>query len=160
MKPYLFPLLIAFSLLNIAKGQETVHSSPPIFGKYDPNADPRVQLKNAITEATASNKRILLEVGGEWCIWCHRLDTLFLKNPDVTEFLKKNYILVKINFSKENDNEEFLNAFPKIPGYPHIFVLESDGTLLHSQDTGKLEKGKGHDREKMLEFLSRWSMKQ
>lgn len=125
-------------------------------GTYDPTANPEQQLRFAITEATETHKRIILEVGGEWCIWCHRLDTLFMKNPDITQFLKDNFILVKINFSKENDNEAFLKQYPKIPGYPHLFVLESDGSFLHSQDTGKLEKGKGHDRDKMMEFLTEW----
>lgn len=158
MKKYSFLiLLILFSLsLLIAQEQASVEQ---LFGRYDPAADPQLQLQIAVKEATSTHKRILLDIGGEWCIWCHRLDTLFIKNPDVTEFLKKNFVLVKINFSNENDNEQFLSKYPKVAGYPHIFVLETDGTLLHSQETGALEKGKGHDRDKVLEFLTKWARK-
>ena len=38
---------------------------------YDPTADPFLDLQQTVSEATSSGRRILLEVGGEWCIWCH-----------------------------------------------------------------------------------------
>ena len=66
-------------------------------------------------------------------------------------------LVVKVNFSKENENEKVLSAYPKIEGYPHLFVLDSDGKLLHSQDTGALESGKHHDHDKVLAFLKRWA---
>jgi hypothetical protein len=47
--------------------------------------------------------------------------------------------------------------YPRVKGYPHLFVLERDGSLLHSQDTGELESGKGHDPEKVMAFLKRWN---
>jgi hypothetical protein len=85
------------------------------------------------------------------------LDTLFAKNPDLDQFLHKNFVVVKVNYSKENKNENVLSRYPKIPGYPHFFVLNSDGKLLCSQDTGELESGKGHDPEKVLTFLKKWA---
>jgi hypothetical protein len=64
---------------------------------------------------------------------------------------------VKVNWSKENKNEKVLSAYPVIPGYPHLFVLGSDGTLVHSQDTSELEQGKGHDPGKVMAFLRLWA---
>ncbi|KAB2923938.1 MAG: thioredoxin family protein [Bacteroidetes bacterium] len=151
-------ILIVLTLLTGASTAQSDTMAPaPVFGRYRPAADPHRQLKEAVAEA-AGSRRILLEVGGEWCIWCHRLDTLFLRNPDLTGYLKRHFVLVKINVSPENENKEFLKAYPKVPGYPHLFVLENDGRFLHSQDTGELEKGKGHDREKVMEFLRRWTL--
>ncbi|MGE5810097.1 MAG: thiol-disulfide isomerase, partial [Ignavibacteria bacterium] len=63
----------------------------------------------------------------------------------------------KINYSKENENKKFLSKYPKIPGYPHLFVLDENGKLLHSQNTSELEKGRGHDREKVFAFLKEWA---
>lgn len=124
--------------------------------KFDPKRDAQKDIDNAIAEAIKSNRRIILDVGGNWCIWCKRLDTLFMKNNDLNEFMHKNYVVVKVNFSKENENEKVLSQYPEIKGYPHMFVLEKDGKLIHSQDTGELESGKGHNREKVFEFLKKW----
>lgn len=124
--------------------------------KFDPARDPQRDLKAAMVEAKRTGRRILLDVGGEWCIWCHRLDTLFMKNPDLSDQLHHGFVVVKVNYSKENKNERFLSAFPKIPGYPHLFVLDENGMLLHSQDTGELESGKGHDPVKVAAFMDSW----
>ena len=127
--------------------------------KYDPKADPAIELQKAVAVAKESGKNILLDIGGEWCSWCHRLDTFFETDEDVTTFLLTNYVPLKINMSKENENKEFLSQYPKIPGYPHLFVLDSRGKLLHSQDTGELEEGKGHSHDKVLAFLKKWAPK-
>jgi len=125
--------------------------------EFDPARNPSKDLEKAVEEAKVSNRRIILDVGGEWCIWCHRIDHFIEENKDIKNFIKDNFVVVKINFSKENENTEFLSKYPEIPGYPHFFVLESNGKLLHSQDTGQLEQGKGYSHEKMMAFLKKWS---
>ena len=125
--------------------------------EYDParNADEDIQA--ALREARRTNKRVLLEVGGLWCIWCRIMDEFFVKHPDLLAFREKNYVMVKVNMSEENKNEIVLARYPKINGYPHIFVLDSEGKLLHSQDTGLLEEGKGYNLDKFSSFLKEWS---
>lgn len=125
--------------------------------KFDPKRDAAKDIRNAVVEAKHSGKRVLLDVGGEWCIWCHRLDTLFATHPELDRFLHEKFVVVKVNYSKENKNEKVLSRYPKIPGYPHIFILDRDGKLLRSQDTGELESGKGHDPQKVLAFLKTWA---
>lgn len=125
--------------------------------KFDPTRDANKDLNNAIKEANKSERRIILDVGGEWCIWCHRLDKFIESNDDIKTYLEKNFIVLKINYSKENRNKEFLSHYPEIPGYPHFFILEKNGDLIHSQNTGELEQDKSYSREKMKAFLKRWT---
>ena len=153
--------------------------------KFDPTRNPADDLKAAIAKATAENKRIILDVGGEWCSWCIRMDVFLMRNPNLEKLQKENYVWLKVNMSEENKNEAFLSKYPEIPGYPHIFVLEKDGTLLHSQGTEELEakyppivvpakvKDKekykkeeqekrnlaSYNLEKYIEFLQKWSVK-
>src|SRR5688572_4109982 len=67
---------------------------------------------------------------------------------------------MKVNYSEENPNAVFLKAFPKVPAYPHYFVLESDGSFLHSQGTAELEEGRTYNEKVFLAFLSKWQPKQ
>jgi len=124
---------------------------------YDPGRSAEQDLRNAVSEAQRTGKRILLEVGGEWCSWCHIMDRYFGQNPNLTMLRDTGYVTVKINFSKENENEKFLSKYPKIPGYPHLFVLEKDGKLLHSQFTADLEQGQSYNLQKFTDFLKRWT---
>jgi thioredoxin-related protein len=125
--------------------------------KYDPGRDADKDIKDAIVEAQRTGKRILLEVGGDWCHWCHIMDDYFDKNPKLAASRDSNFITVKINYSPQNENEKTLAKYPKIPGYPHLFVLDTNGMLLHSQFTGDLEEGQSYNLKKFTEFLSKWA---
>jgi thioredoxin-related protein len=142
-----------------AAAQEGVTARSPYtpVTRFDPARDAAADIKAAIAEARRTGKRILLDVGGDWCIWCKRLDSLIARETDLRRFLEAHYVEVKINYSRENKNETVLSRYPTIKGYPHLFVLDSDGSLLHSQGTGELEEGKGHDPAKVMAFLEAWA---
>lgn len=142
-------LLIAVALLTAAPQAAR-------YAGYDPKRDPAKDLEAAVVEAQRDNKRILLVIGGEWCSWCHILENYLKANDDVRKTWNDNYVSVKVNWSGENRNEAFLERYPQIRGYPHLFVLEKDGSLLHSQGTGELEAGPSYSKEKVMDFLHRW----
>ena len=125
--------------------------------KFDPSRDAEQDIEEGVVEAKRSGRRVLLDVGGEWCVWCKKLDQFFDDNQDVADFLHENFVLVKVNFSPQNENERVLSRYPEIPGFPHLFVLDDAGELLRSQGTAELEEGDHHDRAKVFAFLRRWA---
>lgn len=151
------PLLVICAITFLITASAHAQSPYAPVTKYDPKRDAAQDINDAIAEAKRSNRRILLEVGGEWCSWCHRLDEFFEAHPDLTTLRDKNFVTVKINFSEENHNQEVLARYGAIDGYPYIFVLESDGKLLQSQETGVFESGKSYALERLTEFLTNWS---
>jgi thiol:disulfide interchange protein len=124
---------------------------------FDPGRDPDDDLAAAIAEAQRSGKRILLDIGGDWCVWCTIMDDYYAQKPEIKQFRDDHYINLKINYSTENENAAFLETFPAIAGYPHLFVLDSDGSVLHSQNTGDLEQGRSYNDKKFMAFLQRWA---
>ncbi len=124
---------------------------------FDPKRDPAADLRAAVGQARREGKRILLDVGGEWCGWCKLLDATLAREDSLRELLSKNYVVVKVNYSDENRNEAFLSRFPKIIGYPHLYVLDPDGNLLHSQNTNVLEAGKGYSVGALEGFFRAWA---
>ncbi len=122
---------------------------------YDPSRDPAQDLENLIKQ-NREGKRILLVVGGEWCSWCHTLEAYVKDEPEIQAAWSASFLTLKVNFSRENENKTFLSRYPEISGYPHIFVLDKDGKLLHSQDSSPLESGKSYSKEKMKAFLEKW----
>ena len=125
--------------------------------KFDPKRDADKDIASAVKKATKENKRIILDVGGEWCGWCKKLDQFFMENAEAAKILKEKYVVVKVNWSPENKNEKVLARYGKVEAFPHLFVLEKNGQLLHSQDTGLLETGDHHDSNKVIPFLKKWA---
>lgn len=151
--------LVLLSVICSAFGQTT---AVPVGGAkekiFDPSRDAAADLTAGLKLATKERKRVLVDVGGNWCSWCHKLDKLFKSDAEIGKMLKEKYVIVKINFSPENENKRVLAKFPKISGYPHLFVLDANGKLLHSQDTGLLETGPAHDPVKVMDFLKKWAL--
>jgi len=125
--------------------------------RFDPTRDAAADVARALERAKASGRRVLDDVGGEWCSWCHVMDAFFASDAEARALRDASYVWVKVNWSPQNRNEALLSRWPRISGYPHLFVLDADGTLLHSQDTSVLEAGNGYDHDRFVAFLTRWS---
>ena len=146
-------LLLTLSLLALAG----IAHGAALPDRFDPARDAAADVAQAVATANAEGKRVIVDVGGEWCSWCHILDRLVAGTADVSALVARNYVWVKVNFSKENRNEALLSRWPRIKGYPHLFVLDGNGELLHSQDTSVLEAGRGYDKARVVDFLKRWA---
>lgn len=146
-----FPLAAFAALLMFAGA---VAADMPL--EFDPARDAVADVAAAVTQAQREGKRVLVDVGGEWCAWCRIMDRFFAGNARARSLRDANYVWVKVNWSRENRNEALLSRWPRIDGYPHLFVLDADGSLLHSQDTSLLEQGRGYDAGKFIAFLERW----
>jgi len=147
-------ILLPVVLLAIACGAAALDLPK----KFDPTRDPAKDVAAAAEAAKAQGKRVLVDVGGEWCVWCHIMDDFIAANPDVRSVLDAGYVVVKVNWSRENKNEAFLSTLPAIKGYPHLFVLDGSGKLVHSQDTDVLEQGRSYDKAKFVAFLKKWTL--
>lgn len=158
-------VLLCISLFAVAfpAASSLVQSTGEVYKPvltYDPQRNASADLKQAIAEAQRTHRRILLDVGGQWCIWCKYLDTFFEAHPDLKELRDRNYVWMKVNMSSENENRQFLSQYPSIPGYPHLFVLTTEGRFYHSQETKPFEDGKGYNPDRIKEFLNKWAPQQ
>ena len=142
----------------IARSQERrVPALPDPTARFDPARDAESDIRTAVAEAKRTNRRVILDVGGEWCGWCHTLDRYFADHPELRVYRDAHYVWLKINMSPENENQAVLSRYPHINGYPHLFVLDQDGKLLQSQDTSPLESGPSYDLARMTAFLNKWA---
>jgi thiol:disulfide interchange protein len=151
--------LAALCVLLASHRAAALTETSPLPTRFDPARDPARDLDTALQMARTTRRRVLAEVGGEWCTWCHIMDRFFAANPDLAKIRDANFIILKINFSKENQNQAFLARWPKVAGYPHFFVLDATGRLLQSQDTSMLEAAKDYDPIAFRSFLLDWSPK-
>ena len=165
MKKFIYILLLAIFGSAACFAQTSTVSKPDAKSaaaaiereKFDPAKNPNEDLQTAIARATKEDKRIVLDVGGEWCGWCLHMDKFLTTHADLAKLRDENFVWVKVNMSEENENKEFLAKYPAVKGYPHLFVLEKDGSLLKSKATAELEDGKTYNPQKFADFLREYA---
>lgn len=152
MKSFFLSAMMLMSYIAIAQHGTKI---------YNPNADAKADIRKAVAIAAKERKHVLLQVGGNWCIWCTRFHNLVESNDTLSRLLHDNYVVVPVNYSPENKNEAVLAelGYPQRFGYPVFVILDGKGRRIHTQNSGYLEEGKGHSVQKVAEFLEQWTVK-
>ncbi len=127
---------------------------------YHPEDNAEAKISELIKTAQQENKNIILQAGGNWCIWCLRFNNFVNETPELKQLVDQNYLYYHLNFSPENKNEivfaQYGNPGEKY-GYPVFIVLNKEGKMIHIQDSAVLEEGKGYSLEKVKAFFSEWT---
>jgi len=135
---------VSFLLLGCSQTQQKF---------YDASLDGAEQLKEAIEEA--NGRLILVQVGGDWCQWCVRLNQTISEDPELLKAINERFQWVHIYFGKENKNEAAMQMLdnPTDMGFPAFVLLDAQGKVLHKIPTGGFEEGDGYDKAKLLLFI-------
>lgn len=147
--------IVLLSAQALAKGDDVV-AIPEYSRVYDPARDPFQDGRDALALARTTDRLVMIEVGGDWCVWCHVLDAFIKENKTVYDTLYTNYVVLKVNVSDENDNKEFLSGLPKSSGYPHLFITTNDGAVIYSTDTTRLLMDGEYVPDRVITFLEHW----
>ncbi len=157
---YLFSILLMYGVSHFSVADNFSLADLPSYSKrYDENTDPFKDAVAAIKLAQQTKRNILIEIGGEWCAWCHKMDAFLAENPDVYQKLHQNFVLLKVSVSDTNENSEFMKSLPPVLGYPHMYVSTGEGKMLLSKDTAELLEASEYSRQAWLTFLDDWQLK-
>mgnify|MGYP005989150355 FL=1 len=152
--------LFITSISPVTASPTAISTSLPEYSKvYDDQRDPFQDAAAALALAQKTNRQVLIEIGGNWCTWCHKMDNFLAKNPEVFQALHSQYVLLKINVSDSNENNDFMKSLPPVLGYPHMYVSTAQGKMILSKDTAELLAGNDYSKEHWLNFLTQWSVK-
>ena len=124
---------------------------------YPADADAKKEIDEAVKEALADKKRVMLIFGGNWCYDCHVLDAAF-HTPEIAPTLNRNYVVVHVDIGEYNKNLDLAKKYevPLERGVPAAAVLDSQGRLLVSQKNQEFEKARSMAPEDILAFLNKW----
>ena len=129
---------------------------------YNPKADAQADINKLVAQAKKEGKNIIIQAGGNWCIWCLRFNNFVQTTPELKEIVVKKYLYYHLNYSPDNKNEkvfaQYDNPGEKF-GYPVFIVLDKNGKMIKVQQSDVFEDGKGYSKEKVKDFFSTWAPK-
>ena len=99
------------------------------FKLYKPEENAEQKIAEAVKKAKEAGKHVLVQIGGNWCIWCARFNDFVTNDKSIDSLINSNYIVYHLNYSKENKNTELLAkyGFPQRFGFPVFLILNEKG---------------------------------
>lgn len=159
---FLLGSILSLSSLEMVAQQKTNSNKEKLEKPYKPADDAQASINALLVKAKRENKNIILQAGGNWCIWCLRFNDYITKTKEIKNVIDANFLYYHLNFSPDNKNEAVFAKYApdgKSLGYPFFIVLDKNDNVLKLQESGSLESGKGYDKLKVLNFLNTWKVK-
>ncbi|KGE13134.1 hypothetical protein DI53_3103 [Sphingobacterium deserti] len=154
--PYLW-IFIMVGVSTTSVAQTEINATKVLEKPYHPEADAQAEIDSLLAIAKKEGKRLVIQAGGNWCIWCLRFNTYIQEEKEIAKLLADNFLYYHLNFSKENKNEAVFNRYAPEGGklgYPFFIILDEKGQVLGIKDSGSLEAGKGYDKAKVLALFN------
>ncbi|MEE8439500.1 MAG: thioredoxin family protein [Micropepsaceae bacterium] len=139
---------------------EAVNMPTPLPYPYDESADAMAVVDAALARAEENGKRVLIDLGGNWCGWC-RLLAGVMELPEMKPLMAEHFELVTVDISSAagriDRNLEVPARFgaEEIGGVPWMIVLASDGTVLHS--SYEVTDQNHEEPQQMADWLASWA---
>jgi len=127
---------------------------------YEPNTDAAADIEAAIKKASAENKYVLIQGGGNWCGWCIEFARFCKADAGIDSVINSSFVWYHLNYSKENENKKVFAqyGYPQRFGFPVFIILNGQGERIHTQSSEYLEDGKkSYSKSKVQTFLEMWS---
>ncbi len=134
---------------------------------YDESINPDIQITEAVAKAKENGKFVIAQLGGNWCKWCIRFAKFIENDTELKNLVDDNFEFIHVNYNPRNpeamtDLEATQEALKRLGnpvrfGFPVLVVLNGEGNVIHTQDSGFLESGEGYDKEKVKRFFEAWT---
>ena len=123
---------------------------------YDESADAKVDIKQALTEAAATNTPVIIVFGANWCGDCRMLDSA-MKTGASAALLSKDFKIVKVNVGRFDKNVDVAKEYgvPLDKGIPAVAIVSTEGEVLYVTKDGELADARKMGENGVYEFFKR-----
>ena len=127
---------------------------------YDEHADADRAVAAAFARARKSHKRVLIDLGGNWCGDCVVLANV-MQLPEMKPFLAAHYEIVSVDVGRFDKNLQIPARFgikKRLAGVPSLLIVEPDGkTLVDAGDVSALADARHMTPQGLADWLAKWA---
>ena len=137
---------------------EMAQLETPLPTPYDENADAEAALAATIARAKANGKRVLIDLGGNWCTDC-RILAAVMELPELKTFVAKHYEVVVVDVGRMTRNLQIPSRYgvTKLVGVPTVLIVEPSGKLINATNSADLADARSMNPQGIADWLARWA---
>lgn len=125
---------------------------------YDERADAARQVAQAKARARAEGKRLLIDLGGNWCPDCRVLAGV-MALPEVATFLRRHYVTVYVDVGRLDKNTQIARRYgiARLTGVPAVLIVDPrSDRLLNPGRTFALADARRMTPQALADWLAQW----
>ena len=126
---------------------------------YDEHANADAAVAAAFERAKKSHKRVLIDLGGNWCVDCVVLAN-FVERPIVKKFVAAHYEWVAVDVGRFDRNLQVPARFGltrRLTGVPTIIIATPDGKQLNQNDVFVLSDARSMTPQAVADYLAKYA---
>ena len=126
---------------------------------YDEGANADAAVAAAFARAQKSHKRVLIDLGGNWCVDCIVLAN-FLKLPEMQRFMAAHYEVVTVDVGRFNRNLQIPARFgitKRLEGVPALLIASPDGKLVNGKDVFATASASDMTPKTVADYLAKYA---
>jgi thiol:disulfide interchange protein len=113
----------------------------------------------ALDRAKKSHKRVLIDLGANWCVDCVVLAN-FLKLPEMQRFMTAHYELVSVDVGRFDRNQQIPARFGitgRLKGVPTLLIVTPDGKLMNGNDVFATADASSMTPQALADYLAKYA---
>jgi thiol-disulfide isomerase/thioredoxin len=125
---------------------------------YDANADADKQVAAARARAKAAGKRLIIDLGGNWCPDCRVLAGV-MDLPELRGFLRRHYEIVTVDVGRFDRNQQIVRHYgiDKLRGVPALLIIDPRSDRLLNRDRlFALADARHMTPQALADWLAQW----
>ena len=126
---------------------------------YDEAANADDQVAAAFARAQKSHKRVLIDLGGNWCGDCIILAN-FVKLPEMRRFMGAHYEEVSVDVGRFNRNLQIPARFgftKRLEGVPALLIATPDGKLVNGSNIFATADARNMTPQALADYLAKYA---
>ncbi|HWA91719.1 MAG TPA: thioredoxin family protein [Rhizomicrobium sp.] len=126
---------------------------------FDRFRDADADVDAAVARAHRSGKRVLIDLGGNWCADCRILSGL-MELPEMRRFLGAHYEIVDVDVGRFNRNLQIPARYGithGLEGVPAILVVTPDGRLVNGGHISAIQDARHFTPQALADWLAQWT---
>jgi len=132
----------------------------PLPYPYDEKADADKVVAAAKAKAAKQNKRLIVDLGGNWCPDC-RILAGTTELPEVKSFVDKHFVLVSVDVGRFNKNLQVPAHYgitERLEGVPALLVIDpKTDKLLDQGKVSALSDARHMSPQGLADWLAQWA---
>jgi len=126
---------------------------------YDEHANAEAAVAAAFEHAKKSRKRVLIDLGGNWCVDCVVLAN-FLKLAEMQRFMTAHFEMVAVDVGRFDRNQQIPARFGitgRLKGVPTLLIVTPDGKLVNGNDVFATADASSMTPQALADYMAKYA---